>query len=482
MTEIEQNIFNNNNEENNPITSPKIESLKTLRWRDQKIKNNFCCFGHCMTGVCADCLTLFITYASVILCPAYVVFFPGGWIYYKVSKPLALIGHIWSLLTLYALFRCTFMDAGVLLRGNIPTPPESPESPESPEPKTPLSNIDIDININPNKIEIQQQPEEDFESKKNENLDDDKLTNDFYSIYSQKTEKTLIDDENNKLIQKKNDIKDDNNIVNEEIVDNILENKAVLVDNNKEDSSKRIEKEKNKIEAKIDNFNSERYCSTCKIYRPPLSSHCSQCNNCVKNNDHHCVFIGNCVGLRNHKWFILFFLFGLLGSIWFQILSIYTLSDQLNSSDQKQYDQITSFLKNEKKNFFFKWSFVPLGVLPLCAILFKIFTLNTILVALYLYLTQNSIDYNIDYIYQIQPVITIMILSIFVILQFLIIFLSNICMVSKGLTYKQIYVLQSFQNDEKYVKKLSFWERCQNAGEFLWKSPEQSEFFSNNKQ
>jgi len=52
-----------------------------------------------------------------------------------------------------------------------------------------------------------------------------------------------------------------------------------------------------------------RYCKTCKIMRPPKSSHCSECNNCVKSFDHHCYFVGNCIGRRNHKYFFLFLFF-----------------------------------------------------------------------------------------------------------------------------------------------------------------------------
>lgn len=54
----------------------------------------------------------------------------------------------------------------------------------------------------------------------------------------------------------------------------------------------------------------ERYCTTCKIMRPPLSSHCSLCDHCVKNFDHHCFFIGNCVGARNIKNFFCFLILG----------------------------------------------------------------------------------------------------------------------------------------------------------------------------
>lgn len=43
------------------------------------------------------------------------------------------------------------------------------------------------------------------------------------------------------------------------------------------------------------------FCTTCRIYRPPRTSHCSTCDNCVEVYDHHCVFVGNCIGSHNLK-------------------------------------------------------------------------------------------------------------------------------------------------------------------------------------
>ncbi|ODQ50468.1 zf-DHHC-domain-containing protein [Saitoella complicata NRRL Y-17804] len=65
-----------------------------------------------------------------------------------------------------------------------------------------------------------------------------------------------------------------------------------------------------------------KYCTTCRIYRPPRTSHCKYCDACIEWTDHHCKFLNTCVGRRNYRYFFTFVTSLLL-------LSLLTLSTTL---------------------------------------------------------------------------------------------------------------------------------------------------------
>lgn len=49
-----------------------------------------------------------------------------------------------------------------------------------------------------------------------------------------------------------------------------------------------------------------KYCTTCRIWRPPRASHCSTCEACIITHDHHCKWVNNCIGQRNYHYFFTF--------------------------------------------------------------------------------------------------------------------------------------------------------------------------------
>jgi len=67
------------------------------------------------------------------------------------------------------------------------------------------------------------------------------------------------------------------------------------------------------------NDDGEKWCRTCKHWRPPKATHCTACGFCMLNYDHHCGVVGNCIARDNHRYFIALLGVGAVGHVFLGI-------------------------------------------------------------------------------------------------------------------------------------------------------------------
>jgi len=107
-----------------------------------------------------------------------------------------------------------------------------------------------------------------------------------------------------------------------------------------------------------------RWCRTCKIIRPPRSSHCPDCDNCVLRYDHHCPFVNNCVGQRNYHFF-----FGFVSCVW--CLALLVLPAILWYMTSRDIDaSLEGLVRIERKSGMFTaitWILIAAGALAILA-------------------------------------------------------------------------------------------------------------------
>merc|ERR1712224_139076 len=83
-----------------------------------------------------------------------------------------------------------------------------------------------------------------------------------------------------------------------------------------------------------------KWCSTCRIVRPPRASHCSDCDNCVLRFDHHCPFVNNCVGQRNYVFFMGFTTSVCCLSIWVLPCLLWYLAFAMQEKPENDGDDV----------------------------------------------------------------------------------------------------------------------------------------------
>ena len=229
-----------------------------------------------------------------------------------------------------------------------------------------------------------------------------------------------------------------------------------------------------------------RVCSTCNILRPPGASHCRQCDNCIMGLDHHCVFISNCIGKRNHKYFVFFLFFGSLFSILCAFFDIIVIL-------------YVFIIKGDKTLIpLFKGNFV-LFILCILLIFFCIWLSQRIFVAygsliasgivavlIFLYLwykyfikDEQTPTYFNPFIVLVLPIAILF--GVFVIKNFV----SQICLISTGLTIKQRKSISEKISDiffrfpdkpvkSEYNRVYTREEKIDNIWKFLCRKKEKS--------
>ncbi|MBW0496689.1 hypothetical protein O181_036404 [Austropuccinia psidii MF-1] len=99
-------------------------------------------------------------------------------------------------------------------------------------------------------------------------------------------------------------------------------------------------KDKYQDEPQVDGIEwiQSKWCSTCKSYRPPRSSHCRLCDCCIDSIDHHCSYLNNCIGSRNYRTFFTFLITSTIDLMIMIGCGIWDLN-RLHDSQSKDWSQ-----------------------------------------------------------------------------------------------------------------------------------------------
>jgi len=121
-----------------------------------------------------------------------------------------------------------------------------------------------------------------------------------------------------------------------------------------------------------------KFCWSCFILKPTMSSHCSICNACVFGFDHHCQILNLCIGIRNYKYFVCLLIIMLIWIVCMLVLFIYSIiyisnlyskANKTNSIDNTDSTDSTSYSINSNIAYIVISSIV---IIPLLVLLYYI--------------------------------------------------------------------------------------------------------------
>lgn len=127
-----------------------------------------------------------------------------------------------------------------------------------------------------------------------------------------------------------------------------------------------------------------RFCDSCRVWRPPRTSHCATCDNCVRRFDHHCPWLGNDIGLRNYRSYFTFVVFSSLSAaivITTSVLTIHWTTERFRVQGE-------SYASSIRRALGFNATAVNIVIILLC-LLTLLFTGG--LTGFHLYLMSNNI-------------------------------------------------------------------------------------------
>jgi len=132
----------------------------------------------------------------------------------------------------------------------------------------------------------------------------------------------------------------------------------------------------------------QKYCVTCRLWRPARAKHCRYCKACVRGSDHHCTWVGACIGERNRRSFFIFLICVTTLVVYILTCSLYVLYEETVKNPSPKKGNSGGFINAIQNN----------AIIPFIIAIAMFFTLtvgNLLLFHIYLLVTnQTTKEFN----------------------------------------------------------------------------------------